>query len=65
VLPFVYERRDSTGHFAIAINPAKAPCNVTLSELKDAKLSLAEGARLTGTQLALDGVSFAILKLKS
>ena len=62
--PFVYERSDATGRFAIAINPAEATCTVTLPELKGAKLMFNERAKLTGQSLALDGISFAILKLK-
>ena len=62
--PFVYERSDASGRFAIAINPGEPECSVDLPELKGAKLVLGEGAKLSGTQLTMDGVSFAILKLK-
>jgi len=63
--PFVYERSDATGRFAIAINPGEPSCSVTLPELKGAKLVLSEGAKLNGAQLELTGVAFAVLKLKA
>ncbi len=62
--PFVYERSDATGRFAIAVNPGEPACSVDLPAFKGAKLILAEGAKLTGTKLSLEGVSFGILKLK-
>ena len=62
--PFVYERSDATGRFAIAVNPGEPARSVDLPELKGAMPILAHGAKLTGTKLSLDGVSFVILKLK-
>jgi maltose alpha-D-glucosyltransferase/alpha-amylase len=62
--PFVYERSDSASRFAVAVNPGERAASVTLPELKGAKLISSEGAKLVGTKLALDGVSFAILKLR-
>ncbi len=62
--PFVYERSDTSGRFAIAINPGEPARSVELADFKGAKLVLAEGAKLTGTTLSLTGVSFAILQLK-
>jgi len=63
--PFVYERSDATARFAIAVNPGEPERSVDLPELDGAQLILAEGATLSGTTLALNGVSFAIFKLKS
>jgi hypothetical protein len=62
--PFVYERCDAAARFAIAVNPGEPERFVDLLELEGSEIILAEGANLTGTKLALSGVSFAILKLK-
>ncbi|MEO8615901.1 MAG: alpha-amylase family glycosyl hydrolase, partial [Luteolibacter sp.] len=63
--PFVYERSDANARFVITIHPGESACSVDLAELKGAKLILAAGSKLTGTKLTLQGVSFAILKLKN
>jgi len=63
--PFVYQRGNSNGSFAIAINPAEAACHVDLMEFDGAEILLAEGARLRDIRLELAGVSFAILQLKT
>ncbi len=63
--PFIYERSDADGRFAIAVNPGENPRTVDLPALKGSRIVLAEGATLNGARLALDGISFAILKLKN
>jgi glycosidase len=63
--PFVYERSDATGRFAVAVNPGESACAVKIPALKSARFLLSDGARLNGTQLSLRGVSYAILKLKT
>lgn len=62
--PFVYERADGGNRFAIAINPSEYACEVSLAALDGAEPVLAEGAKLDQGCLSLDGISFAILKLK-
>lgn len=63
--PFVYERADATGRFAVAIHPAEKICELDLPEFAGAEILLAEGAKLSAKKLVLDGVSFAILRLAS
>ena len=62
--PFVYERGDASDRFAIAINPSEHSCVVHLAALEGAEPVLVERAKLDKGSLALDGISFAILKLK-
>jgi len=62
--PFVYERSDASGRFAVAINPGKAVRTVNLTVLKGAKLMLGQKIKLGGNRLVMPGVSYAIFKLK-
>ena len=62
--PFVYERSDASGSFAVVINPGEPGQTLDLPALKDAKLVLGYGVKLTGKRLSVQGNSFAIFKLK-
>lgn len=62
--PFVYQRSDGTGSFVIAINPGEPICGVNIPSLKGAKWICGERAKLSGTELSLGGISFAILQLR-
>ena len=59
----VYERSDTSGRFAIAVNPGEPARSVELADFKGVQLVLAEGAKISGNTLFLNGVSFAILQL--
>jgi maltose alpha-D-glucosyltransferase/alpha-amylase len=62
--PFIYERSDANGRFAVAINPGEAARTVELPVLKGAKLILGKGIKLGGNRLVMPGVSYAVFKLK-
>ncbi len=61
--PFVYERSDAKGSFAIAINPSEKAVSLTLPLLQGARLLLGEGCQVTATELTMQGVSFGIYQL--
>jgi len=60
--PFVYQRADAKGRFAIAINPGEAEVTVTLPQLKNAK-RLFGAATVKGDTLTVPGVGFGIFRL--
>ncbi len=61
--PFVYSRTADNRRFVVALHPAGVPGEVDLPDFSGATLLRSEGARLTGTKLSLDPVSFALLEL--
>lgn len=61
--PFVYERSDAKGRYAIALNPGETSVELNLEILKGAKLILGQNSKLKGSDLTLSGVSFAIYRL--
>ena len=63
--PFIYERSDNNGSYAIAINPGEAPRSVDLSCLKGSEIVIGKHAEIDGSQLVMGGVSFVILRMKS
>ena len=62
--PFVYERSDATGRFAVVVNPGETVRSIDLPALQGAKLVLGEGVEFAGNRLVTAGVSFAIFQLK-
>ncbi len=62
--PFVYERSDASGSYAVALNPGETAVTVELAELDGATLVLGEGATLSGKKLVLHGVSYGVFSLK-
>jgi maltose alpha-D-glucosyltransferase/alpha-amylase len=63
--PFVYERSDAKGRFAVAINPGETPVALEMEILQGAKLVMGEGAKVVNQTLSMDGVSFGIFRLKN
>jgi len=62
--PFVYERADDSGRFAIAINPGEPTCSIDVPGLRHAEFMMRQDATLSGSKLSLGPVSFAILALR-
>lgn len=60
--PFVYQRADAKGRYAVAINPGEAEVTVTLPQLKSAKRLLGT-ATVKGEALTVPGVGFGIFRL--
>jgi maltose alpha-D-glucosyltransferase/alpha-amylase len=60
--PFVYQRSDAKGRFAIAVNPGEAEVTVTLPQLKNAKRLLG-AATVKGEVLTVPGIGFGIFRL--
>ncbi len=61
--PFVYERADGAGRYAVVVHPAASPCSLTLPALKGARRVFGRGVRITGRRIAAAGVSAAVFRL--
>jgi len=60
--PFVYQRSDAKGRFAIAVNPGEVEVTATLPQMKSAKRLLGT-AVVKGETLTVPGVGVGIFRL--